>query len=344
MTRLPESTLDGLESTAGDVRGLWVRRFFLALLSLVLVAGLLGLLGVRSTTSEGAADGWTLSLEHAAVARAGLDVPFTATVTHDGGFDEKVTLAVTGDYFDLYETQGFNPVPSETSRDGELFYLTFDAPPEGDTLGGDVRRLHPAGRPTGQGRHGQRDRRRAARRERRLRDEAVAVSPTAVRGGVMEIVIRAVVVFAFLWIVTRAVGRATLGELSTFELLLYVTMGDLVQQGVTQQDSSVTGAVIAVGTFAILTVAMSWVQFRFPRSRDVITGRPVLVLADGKPDEGVLRRQRLAIADLLAAAREQGIRRTADIEYAVLEANGKISFFTYEGEEQSGAPEKPPQN
>ena len=160
----------------------------------------------------------------------------------------------------------------------------------------------------------------------------------------MEIVIRAVVIFAFLWIVTRAVGRATLGELSTFELLLYVTMGDLVQQGVTQQDSSVTGAVIAVGTFAILTVALSWVQFRFPRSRDVITGRPVLVLADGKPDEGVLRRQRLAMADLLAAAREQGIRRTADIEYAVLEANGKISFFTYEGEEQSGAPEKPPQN
>ena len=73
----------------------------------------------------------------------------------------------------------------------------------------------------------------------------------------MEIVIRAVVVFAFLWIVTRAVGRSTLGELSTFELLLYVTMGDLVQQGVTQQDSSVTGAVIAVGTFALLTVAMS---------------------------------------------------------------------------------------
>jgi len=134
VTRLPESTLDGLESTAGDVRGLWGRRFFLALLALTLVAGLLGLLGVRSATSEGAADGWTLSLEHAAVARAGLDVPFTATVTHDGGFDEKVTLAVTGDYFDLYETQGFNPVPSETSRDGELFYLTFDAPPEGDIL------------------------------------------------------------------------------------------------------------------------------------------------------------------------------------------------------------------
>jgi uncharacterized membrane protein YcaP (DUF421 family) len=159
----------------------------------------------------------------------------------------------------------------------------------------------------------------------------------------VEIVIRALVVFAFLWVVTRAVGRSTLGELSTFELLLYVTMGDLVQQAVTQQDYSITGAVLAVGTFAILTVALSWTQWRFPRTRDVITGRPVLVVAHGAPDEAAMRRQRLSIADLLVAAREQGIRRTADIEYAVLEADGRLSFFTYESDEPSGAPEKPPQ-
>jgi uncharacterized membrane protein YcaP (DUF421 family) len=160
----------------------------------------------------------------------------------------------------------------------------------------------------------------------------------------MEIVIRAIVIFAFLWVVTRSVGRSTLGELSTFELLLYVTMGDLVQQAVTQQDYSVTAAVLAVGTFAILTVALSWVQWRFPGTRDLITGRPVLVVADGEPDEAAMRRQRLSVADLLVAAREQGIRRTADIEYAVLEADGRISFFTRETDDSSGAPEKPPQS
>jgi uncharacterized membrane protein YcaP (DUF421 family) len=159
----------------------------------------------------------------------------------------------------------------------------------------------------------------------------------------VEIVLRALVVFVFLWLVTRAVGRTTLGELSTFELLLYVTMGDLVQQGVTQQDYSITGAALAVGTFAVLTVALSWTQWRFPRTRDVLTGRPVLVVAHGEPQEAAMKRQRLAVADLLVAAREQGIRRTGDIEYAVLEADGKISFFTYEsGGDDSGAPEKPP--
>lgn len=156
----------------------------------------------------------------------------------------------------------------------------------------------------------------------------------------MEIVIRAVVVFAFLWLITRALGRSTLGELSTFELLLYVTMGDLVQQAVTQQDYSVTGGLLAVGTFAVLTLALSWVQWRLPWSRPVVTGRPVLVFEDGAPIEQAMRGQRLSVADLLAAAREQGIRRTADIEYAVFEADGRLSFFTH-NPETAGAPEKP---
>jgi uncharacterized membrane protein YcaP (DUF421 family) len=158
----------------------------------------------------------------------------------------------------------------------------------------------------------------------------------------VEIVARALVVFVFLWLVTRSVGRSTLGELSTFELVLYVTMGDLVQQGVTQQDYSVTGAILAVSTFALLTVGLSWTQWRFPRVRPLVTGRPVLVFADGSPVEDAMRRQRLSLPDLLVAAREQGIRSTADIEYAVLEADGRLSFFTRDPS-QSGAPDKPPQ-
>jgi uncharacterized membrane protein YcaP (DUF421 family) len=155
----------------------------------------------------------------------------------------------------------------------------------------------------------------------------------------MEIVVRAAVVFVFLWLVTRAVGRSTLGELSTFELLLYVTMGDLVQQAVTQQDYSVTGGMLAVGTFALLTLSLSWVQWRFPRVRPVVTGRPLVVFQDGRPVEDNMRTQRLSLADLLVAAREQGIRRTADIEYAVMEADGRISFFTRQ-QDGDGAPEK----
>lgn len=155
----------------------------------------------------------------------------------------------------------------------------------------------------------------------------------------MEIAVRALVMFLFLWIITRAVGRSTLGELSTFELLLYVTMGDLVQQAVTQQDYSVAGGAIAVSVFALLTVTLHWVQWRFPATRSTINGIPVVVVRDGQPVPHAVRQQRLSDSDLSAAARQQGIRDLAAVELAVLEADGRISFFQRNDSESSGAPE-----
>ena len=156
----------------------------------------------------------------------------------------------------------------------------------------------------------------------------------------MEIVVRAVVLFLFLWGITRVVGRSTLGELSTFELLLFVTMGDLVQQAVTQQDFSMTGGVLAVSVFALLTILLSWLQWRFPRLRGVINGSAVIVMREGVILERECRRQRLSDTDLMAAARQQGIRRLGDVDLAVQEADGKISFFTVpdDSSPSSGAP------
>lgn len=131
--RIPSSTLEGLETDSEGRVAIWTRRGFLTLLLAFVLAGLTGLLGVRSTTASAEQQGWSLSLRHAGVARAGLDVPWQVTVRHEGGFDADVVLAVTGDYFDIYETQGFSPEPSDDTRDGTTRYLTFAAPP-GDTL------------------------------------------------------------------------------------------------------------------------------------------------------------------------------------------------------------------
>jgi uncharacterized membrane protein YcaP (DUF421 family) len=156
----------------------------------------------------------------------------------------------------------------------------------------------------------------------------------------MEVVVRAVVIFGFLWLVTRVVGRSTLGELSTFQMLLYVTMGDLVQQSVTQQDYSVTSAILAVSVFALLTIAVSWVNVRWRRVRPLVHGVPVVVVRAGEPLLDVMQRERMSPDDLMAAAREKGIRRLTEVDLAVLETDGKVSFFT-EGAESSGAAEKP---
>jgi uncharacterized membrane protein YcaP (DUF421 family) len=159
----------------------------------------------------------------------------------------------------------------------------------------------------------------------------------------MELVIRAAIVFVFLWLVTRVVGAAALSEITTFELLIYVTMGDLIQQAVTQQDYSLTSALLAVGVFALLTIGLTYANWRWPRLRPLIRGRPVLVMRSGEPISDVLRKQRLSMDDVMAAAREQGIRRLSEVDLAVLETDGKISFFEVQDDGQggeSGAPEK----
>ena len=157
----------------------------------------------------------------------------------------------------------------------------------------------------------------------------------------MEIVFRALFIFFFLWVVTRAVGRSSLGELSTFQLLLYVTMGDLVQQAITQQDYSVTSGVLAVSTFALLTVAFGWIAWRFRKSRPLIHGVPVIIVKDGEPRLDAMTQERMTIDDLYAQARQQGIKKLSEIDLAVMETDGKVSFFTADGG-NSGAPEPQP--
>lgn len=144
----------------------------------------------------------------------------------------------------------------------------------------------------------------------------------------MEVVIRAGVMFGFLWLVTRAVGKRALGQLSAFELVLLVTMGDLVQQSITQEDYSVSGGMLTIGTVALLSVLLSYLSWRFPRSRRVLEGRPAVVVRDGEPVEQVLADERLTRTELLAAARKHGVRDLVDVELAVLENDGSLSFFT----------------
>jgi hypothetical protein len=120
-------------ATGGHPAATWVRRATLGVLTIVVLAALGGLLGVHTGTASASANGWDLSLRYPQVARAGLDVTWQATVTHRGGFGKTVTLAISGDYLNIYETQGFHPEPAEETRDGSRLYLTFTAPP-GDTF------------------------------------------------------------------------------------------------------------------------------------------------------------------------------------------------------------------
>lgn len=143
----------------------------------------------------------------------------------------------------------------------------------------------------------------------------------------MEIAVRTTVMFGFLLLLTRGLRRRTLADMAPFEMLLLVVLGDIVQQGVTQEDMSVTGGVIAVSTVAFWISALSYLTWRSERIARLVDGVPVLIVRDGEPVDGALAAERMPLSEVLEAARQEGIADLADVRAAVLEPSGRISFI-----------------
>ena len=143
----------------------------------------------------------------------------------------------------------------------------------------------------------------------------------------MDIVIRAAFIFFFILLLTRVVGRRELSSMEPFDLILLVVIGDLVQQGVTQNDLSVVGAVLAITTMGMLTVLVSWAGWRWRFLRPVLEGEPIILVQDGDPIKRNLDRNRITVGEVEAAAREQQVEKLDDVRWAVLETSGRISII-----------------
>ena len=143
----------------------------------------------------------------------------------------------------------------------------------------------------------------------------------------MDIVARATVAFLFVFLLTRLIGRRELSSMEPFDLMLLIVVGDLIQQGVTQNDLSVTGLVLTVGVFGVLTLAASYLGFRFPRIRPLIEPDPLILIEDGKTIDRNLRKERITHEELAAEARLQQIESLDAVKWAVLESGGRVSFI-----------------
>jgi uncharacterized membrane protein YcaP (DUF421 family) len=148
----------------------------------------------------------------------------------------------------------------------------------------------------------------------------------------MDIVLRASAVFIILYLLLRLLGKRELGQLTPFELLVMIVMGDLIQQGVTHNDFSLTGALLAVGTFGFLALTLSWVTYLFPAMERLLDGKPRVVVRDGTIIAENLRRDRVTRAELESEMRLAGIASLQDVAWAIIEPQGKISFIKADGE------------
>lgn len=143
----------------------------------------------------------------------------------------------------------------------------------------------------------------------------------------MDLVVRATVVFWLLWLLLRAAGKRELAEMTPFELILLMVVGDLVQQGVNGDDQSTTGAALSITTIMLWTVGVSYAAFRWPRLRNRLESAPTVLVRDGAVDERALKVQRVALDDLYDEARLAGVSDISEVAYGVLESDGKISFL-----------------
>ena len=143
----------------------------------------------------------------------------------------------------------------------------------------------------------------------------------------MDIVVRAALMYFFILLITRIVGRRELSSLQPFDLVLLVVIGDLVQQGVTQSDYSFTGLMIAAATIAVLQTGVSWLGFRSDKVGLVLEGEPIVVVQDGKCIDANLKRERIEEAEVRESAREQGIGALDEVAWGILETSGEITWI-----------------
>lgn len=154
----------------------------------------------------------------------------------------------------------------------------------------------------------------------------------------MEIVVRATVIYWFLWLVVRGTGKRSLAELTPLEMLMIVVVGDFVQQGVTQEDMSVTGAIIAVSIFVAWTMASDFVSRRSQAASRWLGGSPAIVLESGQPIDETLERERLTLDELKEAARIHGYADLNQLKWVILETDGQFAFVPKDSGEPIGEP------
>jgi uncharacterized membrane protein YcaP (DUF421 family) len=150
----------------------------------------------------------------------------------------------------------------------------------------------------------------------------------------MDIILRATAMFFVLFGLLRLLGKRELSQVTPFELVVLIVMGDLIQQGVTHNDFSLTGATLAIATFAFWALVLSWASYLSPRARKLLDGEPRVIIRHGVLIEANLRRDRLTRAEVEMEMRLAGIARIKDVGWAILEPQGKISFIALDDSAQ----------
>jgi uncharacterized membrane protein YcaP (DUF421 family) len=139
---------------------------------------------------------------------------------------------------------------------------------------------------------------------------------------------RVVAIYGFLLVVFRLAGKRTLAQLTSFDLVLVLVIGDATQQALIGDDFTIGTAVVAVGSLVLLDVGLGFLKSRWSAIDRLVDGLPLILVEHGTPLSDRMAREGIDLGDILAAGREQhGLRRLDEIDFAVLERSGGLSII-----------------
>lgn len=143
-----------------------------------------------------------------------------------------------------------------------------------------------------------------------------------------SIVIRAAIIYLFVFVILRLSGKRTLGQMTTFDLVLLLIISEATQQALLSDDKSLTGGMMAITTLVFLDIIVSLISHRFRSADKIINSVPLIILKDGKPILDRMEKERISQEEVLEAARiMQGLESLDQVKYAILEVDGSISII-----------------
>jgi uncharacterized membrane protein YcaP (DUF421 family) len=147
---------------------------------------------------------------------------------------------------------------------------------------------------------------------------------------VAALVLRSIVVYAFLMIALRVAGRRELGQMTTFDLVLLLVLANAVQNSINAGDNSLGGGLISAVTLLVMNFAVGEAAYRWRWFERIVIGRPLTLVRDGKLLLRNLKRERVTLEELRSALRKQGIDGVSQCKRAVLESDGTLTAVRHD--------------
>ena len=143
----------------------------------------------------------------------------------------------------------------------------------------------------------------------------------------LQIILRTLFLYVLILAIFRMMGKREIGELSILDLVVFIMIGEMAVVAIERPNYPVTHAVLPMVLLMIIQIIMAVVSLKSKKFRDLVDGKPSIIINRGKIDEEAMRKQRYNFDDLLTQLREKDIRSIADVEFAILESSGSLSVI-----------------